>query len=386
MLPRQNNLLPKRMKTFIIRPTMGQGGADRVTLTLLQTLDRRCFELALVLMRKEGELVNDVPADVPCYSLEARSLWTAWLPLIQLLRQHRPDVLFSTSSGSNVVALLAHLLTGRRGRLILSERNVLLHGRISLKKRFVLLLKRWLYQQANHITAVSEGVKDDLVQRLKLKPELISVVYNPIVNERMVEQAAEWVDHPWFNGETAVILGAGRLVVEKDFATLIRAFAQVRRQFPCKLVILGEGPLRGELLALIEALGLAEDVWLAGFDKNPFKYMARCQVFVLSSRFEGLPGVLVQAMACGAAVISTDCPAGPAEIIDPGEDGFLIPVGDVDALAERMCYLLAHGDIRERMAKCAQESAQRFKVDLVLDNYTAVLLNGSSPQTKFGEN
>lgn len=364
-------------KLLMLRPTLGQGGADRVTLTLLQSLDRTLFDLSLALMRREGEWIDEVPGDVSVFSLNASTSWTAWLPLIGLLRRERPDILFSTSSGSNVVAVLAHLLAGGRGRLILSERNVLLHGRIGLKRRFVFLLKRLLYRQADHITAVSQGVKDDLVRQLKLAPDSISVVYNPIVSERMVTEAAEVVEHPWFDGRTLVILGAGRLVMEKDFETLIRAFALVRSEVEAKLVILGEGPLRNELELLAEELGVGEDVWFGGFVKNPFKYMARCTVFVLSSRFEGLPGVLVQAMACGAAVISTNCPAGPSEIIRQGEDGFLVPMGDVAVLAERIKYLLANVEVREVMAGRARESALQFRVEPVLDNYTVALLNGS---------
>jgi glycosyltransferase involved in cell wall biosynthesis len=239
-----------------------------------------------------------------------------------------------------------------------------------------LLLKKLLYQQSDRITSVSQEVKNDIVARLCVPPELISVIYNPVVTDELQHLAAEAVDHPWFHEPTPTILGVGRLVVEKDFPTLITAFAKVRAERSARLVILGEGPLKNDLLALARSRGLKNDVWFAGFDKNPFKYMAKCTMFVLSSRFEGLPGVLIQAMACGAPVISTNCLAGPAEIVNPDVDGFLVPVGDITSLADKMKYLLDRPDVRQRLSNEARQSAARFKADSVISKYVAALLDG----------
>lgn len=363
-----------RQKLLIVRPTMGQGGADRITLTLLGALDRRRFDLSLALMRAEGELLGDVPDDVRVYSLNASSVATAWLPLARLLRATEPDILFSTSSGANLMAIVARQLAGRPIRLVLSERNVLFHGPVTLKRRVVVWLKRWLYRRADLITAVSEGVKDDVVARLGLPADRIMVVYNPVVTDEISSLAAEPVTHPWFQEDRPIILGVGRLIAQKDFQTLIRAFAEVRRTVAARLVILGEGPLRQRLLQLADACGVASDVSLPGFDKNPFKYMARCALFVLSSTEEGLPGALIQAMACGAAVIATDCPAGPSEIITPGVDGRLVPVGDVSALAATISELLMNPLMRQRLGQQARQAAKRFAVSNVIDRYLAALL------------
>ncbi|MCS6806165.1 MAG: glycosyltransferase [Acidobacteriota bacterium] len=366
---------PQRQKLLILRPTMGQGGADRITLTLLSALDRRLFDLSLALLRAEGDFLADVPDDVPITSLNASSVATGWLPLARLLRATEPDILFSTSSGANLMAVLARQLVGRRIRLVLSERNVLFHGPVTMKRRVVVWLKRWLYRRADLVTAVSEGVKQDLVARLGLPPQRILVVYNPVVTDELESLAAEPVTHPWFEEDRPIILGVGRLIPQKDFQTLIRAFAQVRRAWDARLVILGEGPLRQQLLQLANACGVAADVSLPGFDKNPFKYMARCTLFVLSSTEEGLPGALIQAMACGAAVISTDCPAGPSEIITPGRDGRLVPVGDVHAMATVICELLENPLMRQRLGEQARQAAQRFAVGNVMDRYLAALLS-----------
>lgn len=363
-----------RAKLLIVRPTLGYGGADRVTLTLLQAFDRDRFELGLALVRREGEYLEDVPRDVTIHSLEAARVATSLAPFVRLLRRERPAILFSTASGTNALAVLGRAFSRVPCRVVLSERNVLLHGRVTSKKELMLELKRRLYTRADAITAVSEGVRDDLVKRLGLARERICVVGNPVVTEDLLELAQEPVAHEWFQESTPVILGAGRLVEEKDFATLLRAFAIVCGKRAARLMILGEGPLRAELIQLVQQLGLENTVRMPGFDKNPFKYMARCAAFVLSSRYEGLPGVLIQAMACGAPVISTDCPAGPAEIITPNVDGVLVPVGDANSMSAAILGLLDDRRRAEEMGRRARQSVERFRTELVVANYTRVLL------------
>lgn len=362
---------------LIVRPSLSGGGADRVTLTLLRHLPAAGFRVTLVLMRKQGELMSLVPPDIPIRSLESRSLWTAWLPLVAQLRKQAPDIVFSTSSGTNIVAALAHLLAGRPGRLVLSERSVL-RTELSWKKKLQRWLKLVLYPRADLVTAVSRGVKEELVDRLRLEPKSVSVVYNPIVDSSLVSLAAEPLSHNWFQGASEdrppVILTAGRLVAEKDHATLLRAFANLRTTHEARLVILGEGPLRTELESLAKALGISELVSLPGYDPNPLKYMSRCQMFVLSSRFEGLPGALIQAMACGAPVVSTDCPTGPSEIISDGNDGLLVPVGESEELASAMGRLLDDDDLSRRLGSNARESSRRFSIERSLPLYTRALL------------
>lgn len=366
---------------YIVRPTLGTGGADRVTLNLLRHLPVDRFRPTLVLMQRRGELLSEVPVDVPIHVLGARSLWTAWLSLARLVRRDRPDILFSTSSGTNIIAVLAHLLAGRPGRLVLSERGGL-RTKLSWKKKVQRWLKKVLYPHADRITTVSEGVRDELVARLRLPPESISVVLNPIVDARMEALTAEPVLHPWFanhrEAKPPVILTAGRMVVEKDHATLLRAFARIAQEREVRLMILGEGALRGELEALADRLGIRDRVAFPGFDPNPFKYMARCSLFALSSRFEGLPGVLIQAMACGAPVVSTDCPSGPSEIIQNGKNGILVPVGDSQALSRAFSALLTNDEWRRDLGERGRRSVQRFHVDRILPKYETALLGGAT--------
>jgi hypothetical protein len=178
-----------RQKLMLFRPTLGQGGADRVTVTLLEHFDRSQFAPSLALVRREGEWVSRVPEDVPIYALNAARVATCLPAMVQLVRREQPDVLFSTASGTNAIAVLARGLAGTRTRVVLSERNVLLHGKVTFKKKALkkalMRLKGMQYKQADQITAVSGGVRDDLIRRLGLPPEMISVVYNPVVTDEL---------------------------------------------------------------------------------------------------------------------------------------------------------------------------------------------------------
>jgi glycosyltransferase involved in cell wall biosynthesis len=361
----------------IVRPTLGQGGADRVTLTLLRALDRHRFRPSLALMRAEGVLLSEVPTDVVVHDLESRSLWTAWLPLARLLRHRLPRVLLSTSSGANLIACLAHLFAGRGIRLVLSERNVLYRDQGRVKRWLQRLLKRRLYPRADCVAAVSRGVADDLEKRLGLPPERIRVVYNPVVTSELDELAAIEPDPRWFEDDVPVVLGVGRLVPAKGFDHLLKVFAELESRRQARLVLLGEGAERPALERLAGQLGIAENVWFAGYDPNPFRYMSRCAVFVLSSRFEGLPGALIQAMACGAAAVATDCPAGPSEILSHGVDGFLVPVDDRPAMVASVARLLDDEKLRSRIGREARRSARRFSLEATMGGYVEALIGAA---------
>jgi glycosyltransferase involved in cell wall biosynthesis len=350
---------------------MGQGGADRVTLTLLRTLDRRSFRPALILMRSEGALLAELPDDVPVHDLGSASLWTAWWPLARTLRRLGPDTVFSTSSGANLIAVIGARLCGRETRLVLSERNVLYRDQGRIKRWLLARLKRWLYPRADCVTAVSRGVAEDLTRRLDLPPSRIRVVYNPVVTPEIPSLAAAASPHAWLAEQVPVVLGVGRLVRAKGFDLLLDAFADLQR--PARLILLGEGPLRGVLGRQARDLGVEDRVWFAPYDPNPFRYMARCTVFALSSRHEGLPGALIQAMACGAAVVASDCAAGPSEIVEDGVSGLLVPVADRQAMVAAIDGLLTDSELRLRIGRRAPEAVRRFSLEEVLEGYVEVL-------------
>ncbi len=360
-------------------PTLADGGADRVVLTLLRHLDRTRFTPSLTMMRHAGfgdGFAADVPADVETFVLGSRRLALAAPALARVLRQTTPDVVFSTHGGSNIIVSIAHALARSRARLVLSERSALLRSdRSRTRATLEIPAKRFTYRRADLVTAVSVGVAEQLAKLLGLAQAKIRVVYNPMVDDDLRAQATEPLDHPWFADAATipVILAVGRLVEIKAYPTLLDAFVRIRAQRPVRLVILGDGPLRGELEQRARGLGVADDVAFVGFDKNPFKYMARARILLHASEAEGLPGALIQAMACGTPVVSTDCDFGPREVISSGRDGFLVKVGDAGALAARSLELLGDHDLAGRLSRQARQSAQRFTTAAALTRYQDAL-------------
>jgi len=300
--------------------------------------------------------------------------------LVRYLREERPAVLLSAEPDLNLVALWARRLAGISVHTVISERiHLSTHLRDGAKRRkwrwrFIVPLLRRTYPNADHIIAVSHGVADDLRTLVRLPPELVTTVYNPVVDSELAKKADAPIDHAWFKpGAPPVIIAVGRLTEQKDFSTLLQAFAQVRAQRQARLLLLGEGEMRPKLEARARELGVDRDVSLPGFRSNPFAYMARAAVFVLSSAYEGLPGVLIQALACGCPVVSTDCPSGPAEILENGQYGRLVPVGDPAAMAQAILSTLEAPPDRGLL----QKRASLFSVDRAVEQYLEVLFTPS---------
>ncbi len=325
-------------------PLLSCGGAERVFLLLGKGFAQRGFDVDLVLANAAGPYLNQVPSEVRMVNLRAsRVLWSL-LPLVRYLRAHRPAVLIAALEHANMIAILARRIARTPTRVIVtvhSTMSVATRKSATTRARLIPFLARRLFPLADKVIAVSQGVADDALQLYRLRREQVQVIYNPVVTPELLDLANQPLDHPWFaEGQPPVVLGVGRLTAEKDFPTLIHAFARVRQQRLARLLILGEGEERPALESLIRSMGLEQDAVLPGFVENPFAYMKRAAVFVLSSRWEGLPTVLIEAMACGTPVVSTDCPSGPREILEDGKWGKLVPVGDPDNLAEAILETL----------------------------------------------
>lgn len=326
-----------RERIAIYLPSLTGGGAERVMVTLANAFAAQGYTVDLVLATASGPYRKNVSRGVRVVDLAARRVLFSLPALVRYLRRERPRAMLSALHHANVVAVWARQVARSPTVLVVSERNTLTASPISAKKRAVpsrLWLMKHTYPRADRVVAVSQGVAEDLVSAIGLRREHVQVIYNPVVTDEILRLSGEPVRHPWcVPGAPPVILAAGRLTEQKDFSTLIRAYALVRERRLGRLVILGEGEERGALEALIARLGLEDDVSLPGFVDNPFAWMRQARLFVLSSRWEGLPSVLIQAMACGTQVVSTDCPSGPAEILENGRWGRLVPVGDPEALA-----------------------------------------------------
>ncbi|MFQ5545316.1 MAG: glycosyltransferase [Acidiferrobacterales bacterium] len=362
---------PKRLALFV--PSMRCGGAERVTLILARELVLRGHAVDLLLAQAEGPHLAEVHESVRVVDLKASRVLTSLPALVRYLRQERPHALLSMMVHTNIVALWARRLAGVSTRAVVSERVTLSwrteHGATRRGRLWPWVIRRF-YPWADSIIAVSNGVADDLVQVAGIPHEYVRTIYNPIVRPELREKAQAPLDHPWFKpGQPLVVLAAGRLTEQKDFPALIQAFARVRQLRPARLLILGEGRERPALETLIRQLGLEKDVSLPGFEANPYPYMARASVFVLSSRFEGLPGVLIEALSCGAPLIATDCPSGPREILKDGQYGQLVPVGDIAALAQAIEMALSG-----KIPPPPQESRRPFELGTVVNQYINVLL------------
>jgi glycosyltransferase involved in cell wall biosynthesis len=323
-----------------------EGGAERVMLNLARGFMQQELSVDLVLVKAEGAYLTQVPPGIRLIDLKAQSKPSILPKLVKYLRQERPTSLLAALHYPCEIALLAKRLAGVSTRVVVSEHNNLSQEAKRIKQTSVRLspfAARLFYPWADGIVAVSQGVAKDLATVTALPSARIQVIYNPVVVPEMFTKAKEPVDHPWFQpGQPPVILGVGRLFPQKDFLTLIRAFATVRNVRPARLVILGSGgPDEAKLNALIRDLDLEEEVALLGYVPNPYAYMARSSVFVLSSAWEGFGNVLVEAMAVGTEIVSTDCPSGPAEILAQGKYGTLTPVGDSQAMAEAILKTLS---------------------------------------------
>jgi glycosyltransferase involved in cell wall biosynthesis len=307
-----------------------------------------------------------------------------YLPaLAAYLRATTPTAIISAFPFENLLAIAARRMAGSPARLIVTERNTTTRSTragAKWKRRFLGPLLRRHYAMADAVVAVSEGVAAHLARATGLPRERIEVVHNPVVDATLKRMATEPVDHPWLApGEPPVVLGVGRLVEQKGFPTLLRAVADARRVRPMRLIILGAGTesARGALSSLADSLGCRDAVDMPGFMPNPFAWMARAGVFVLSSLHEGLPAVLIQALACGCPVVSTDCPSGPDEILEGGRHGPLVPVGDHKAMAAAILATLASpGDRTARMAR-----ADAFSVERAAKRYLALAV----PSSSFGD-
>lgn len=327
---------------------LGGGGIERVITNLARSLTERGLKVDLVLSNTgKGSHLWLIPPNVRLIDLGSRRLFMSLPGLMRYLQREQPVSLLSAGHYCNEVALLAKCLSGVSTRIVVSEHNQLsqvTQHADGFKERLTPLIARCFYPWADGIVAVSQGVALDLASMTGLSLNRIQVIYNPVILPELLERVQEPVEHPWFApGQPPVILGVGKLEEQKNFSNLIRAFAQVRRVQQARLVILGWGPEPGPSLLknLVRELSLENDVDLPGHVKNPFAYMARASVFVLSSDWEGLPTVLIEAMAVGIPVVSTNCKSGPAEILDNGKYGFLTPVGDSNALAEAILNTLS---------------------------------------------
>jgi len=365
----------KRVAIFL--PGLYEGGAERVMLNLASGMVNLGYKVDLVLVQVEGPFVDKIPNEVRVIELNKkhRSTLRTILSLpsfIRYLKQEQPKALLSGLNYANIIAVWAKLIARVPLRLSITEHNTFSSEKKAFPPLFrwvLYLLMKFSYQMADEIIAVSEGVADDLVKELGFGHGKVRVIYNPIITPELQEKIKEPLQDNWYTTKNLpIILAMGRLTRQKGFDILLRAFAEVRKQRSVRLLILGEGEDRNYLQNLCKELHIEQEVRLPGFVSNPYPYLANASVFVLSSRWEGLPTVLVEALYCGIPIVATDCPSGPREILNNGLYGQLVPVDDADSLAQAMLIALD-----DQKASIPSISWQAFDINTVIQQYISVI-------------
>lgn len=355
-------------------PFLGGGGAERVTLNLAAGVAARGLPVDLVLATSGGALSSEIPKNVRLIELGCRRTLASVPALSRYLKQQKPSALLAALSHANLAALGAARLARYAGPIVVAEhhhpgltKGSFVDGRVNP------FLMRLLYKRATRVVAVSEGIKEALEDRVGLDPERIAVIYNPVISEAMLEAFNTPVHHPFLEqAEEPVVLAVGRLTRAKNFRLLIEAFEIAHKRTGGKLLVLGEGELRSELEDLVGRLGLQEHVSMPGFVSNPYGYFRKASVFVLSSDFEALPTVLIEALAAGVPVVSTDCPSGPREVLADGLYGELVPMGDPHGLAGAIERALSAPHTRP-----PEDWLEQFGLEFATSQYLA-LLNGAA--------
>ncbi len=352
-------------------PSLRGGGAERVIVNLLQGFTARNVDVDLVVAKAEGPYLCRVPRSVRLIDLKADSVLLSLPALAKYLRKVKPYSLLSVMDHCNIVALWAKTISGTPVKLVFSVHNTLSRETAdarSFKVKVFPALIRLFYRFADMIVAVSQGVADDLAAYGGVEKNKIKVIFNPVITPDLFEMAKE-AEKSVLKPDFPMIIGVGRLNRQKDFATLLRAFRIVLQHCKARLVILGEGEERESLEALIEDLNLTENAKLYGFADNPYAIMAKADVFVLSSIYEGLPTVLIEALALGIPVVSTDCKSGPREIIARAKSGRLVRVGDIEGMAKAIKETIECDS--KQAAK--QSNLESYTLDYASDRYLELL-------------
>ncbi len=365
-------------KIALFIPSMEGGGAERVAVNLSSGFIARGLEVEMLLVKEFGPLLKLLPSEVRVKSFEkSRAIYSVWC-LAAYLRQDKPDALIASMNHTNLVAVLAVKLSRYKGRLILTEQNSIqldLVRKGGWKNRLILWLMKRMYKHSHKVIAVSSEVEEELKNIAGLRNTIC--IYNPVDNPEHVD-AVDMIDElhlPAVNHGKKTILAVGRLVPQKNFPLLIKSIAIVRKHLPVKLNILGEGGERCNLEGLINDLELSEVVILRGYSDQPGKWLQQSDLFVLSSSWEGFGLVIAEALAAGVTVVSTDCPSGPAEILENGKYGYLVPVDDPEKMAEAILHALKNPLDPELLKK----RAEAFSIPHITEQYLNIIFPDEKP-------
>ena len=364
----------RRADAALLLPSLAGGGLERVMLNLAQGLAGEGLEVDLLVAWPQGTYADRLPEGVRVVSFRASRMARAFLPLALYLRRERPRSLLAGLDYANVIALWARRLARAPTRVVISGHkhfSEAVPGSPLRRDRLLLpTAVRLSYPQADAIVSVSHDAAEDLALVTRLPPSRIQVIWNPVVTDELFTAMRASVDHPWLEpGQPPLVVNAARLAPNKDHATLLRAFALARLERPLRLLILGDGEERPRLERLVRELEIEDDVELPGFSRNPYPYLSGADLYATASTSEALPTAMIEALACGTPVVATDCRSGPAEVLDGGRFGRLVPERDAQALARAMLKTLERPPDPDELRSRAAD----FGLRKAVESYRAVL-------------
>ncbi|MHC5269464.1 glycosyltransferase [Enterococcus sp. LJL98] len=367
--------MKNKKKILFYMYNLSGGGAERTIVNIINHMDRNSFSIILVLgTEKNNDYLHLVNKDIKIINLKKNKRRETVIGLKKVILEEVPDLLFSTLNNNNIILILSKILTFKKIPLIIRETNNRTEaGSVS---RINKLTTYFLYNFfSTKIIALSKGVQNDLIENFKIKQKKIDVIYNPINLSHIDKLKKEKIEETYRFGTEKIIIGIGRLAEQKDFDTLIKAFAKVTEITSSKLLILGKGPEEPKLKLLCKNLGIEDKVLFLGFKNNPYKYIHDSDVFVLSSKWEGFGHVIVEAMASGTPVIATDCKSGPAEILEDNKYGVLIPVSNHNILAEKLILLLENQELLNKYIELGAIRKEKYDVQKITSQYEQVFLS-----------
>lgn len=352
---------------MLIVPSMRGGGSERVMSILAKYLDRGKYSIMLILLKKEGQYLDELPDDIELVDLDAKAARFAIFKMIGIIKRYKPDIVFSTSGQVNLlISMIKPFLSGKT-KLIARESSIPSVNNKNSKYPLLLnILYKTFYNNFDLIICQSNYMKNDLINNYKIKKEKMVVINNPLDIDAAHKLSTQ-SDEILFDKNKINLLAVGRLGREKGYDMLLQAITQLNSQY--HLTVLGAGIEENALKKLAKTLGLEYKVSFIGFQKNPYKYMRQSDLFILSSRHEGFPNVVLEANTCGTPVVAFDCPGGTGEIIKDGLNGFLVACGNVDKLAQKIIESSTHPWNKENISNLVKS---RYNVQYIIGKYETI--------------
>jgi len=367
--------MTQKKKVIFVIPSLEGGGAECIFVNLLIGLDRVVYDPVVVLFNKKGVFIDLLPEGIRVIDLKKTDRWS-FIPLILrlscVLKAETPELVVSFITYANYITIIARRFSGLNIPVVAAEHCVVsrtIKGRFETLKKFIISA---IYPRADAIIVVSHGCKNELIKKYGVPEKKLVVIPNGINLDRVKLRAEEKVDHAWFMEHVPIIVSIGRLTPAKNYRLLLNSVAQVNKTLDVRLVIIGDGEERGELVTVARELGIEDKVLFLGYQINPYKFLAKSSLFVISSSWESFSIAIVEAMSLGIPVIATDCPYGPAEIITNYVDGVLVPCDDSVVLCHKIIELLRDKGVLMRISKNAALASQKFSSDIMLRKYNSV--------------